>query len=773
MSNFSSILQSLNDPQREAVQHIDGPLMVIAGAGSGKTRVLTHRVAYMLEQNINPYSILALTFTNKAAREMKERVAQLIEESLAKAVMMGTFHSVFYKIIRVEAEKIGFTRNVTVYDTDDSKSLIRNIVKEMDLDPKVYSASIILNRISSAKSNLLSHEDYAANPEILAMDRDSGKPFISDIFTRYNIRLRQSDAMDFDDLLYWMNVLLRDFPEVLYKYQQRFQYVLVDEYQDTNFAQYMIVKKLVAVYRNLCIVGDDAQSIYSFRGANIQNILNFKRDYPEARIIKLEQNYRSTQNIVNAANAVIKNNKDQVYKEVWTDNDEGQKIDIFQTNSDSDEAQLISNSIFEYKQNYHVSNDHFAILYRTNAQSRAIEEALIKRNIAYVVYGGTSFYSRKEIKDVLAYFRLVINHYDEEALRRVINYPQRGIGATTVERLIVAANQNKVRVWDVVNNPQRYELPVNKPTQERLQDFATKIKSFSTQLTTVDAYELGMSIVKSVGIIQDLNQDKSDQDRKQNVEELLDSMKLFTEKEPESLFNEATGEIVEEYFPSLDQFLESIVLLTSEEEKKEDLTDKVKLMTIHSAKGLEFEYVFLAGLEENLFPSSMSLGSRQELEEERRLFYVGITRAKQILTITHAATRYRFGSLQFCEPSRFLAEIPMRYINHTQKASMGKGLFYRSRGGMETQSRQSFSCPPINQKEKNKKIITERKMEAVGEPAQIDEIQVNMRVYHDKFGYGIVNQLVGDGADKKAIVHFDTVGPKTLMLKFAKLIIPK
>ncbi|HPE39904.1 MAG TPA: 3'-5' exonuclease [Bacteroidales bacterium] len=771
MKDKNSILQSLNEPQRKAVVHTEGPVMVIAGAGSGKTRVLTYRIAYMLSEGKNPYQILALTFTNKAATEMKERIFELVGEASAKAVMMGTFHSVFYKILRVEGEKLGYSRNLTVYDTDDSKSLLKSIIKEMNLDPKVYAAGHVLNRISGAKSNLLSHEDYINNPEIFAVDQESGKPHIGEIFSRYNLRLKKSDAMDFDDLLYYMNVLLRDFPEMLHKYQSRYQYILVDEYQDTNFAQYLIIKKLSASHHNICIVGDDAQSIYSFRGANIQNILNFKRDYPEATIIKLEQNYRSSQNIVNAANAVIKCNKDQLYKEVWTENEEGNKINIFQTNSDSEEAQLVSNTIFEYKQNFHVNNNQFAILYRTNAQSRALEEALIKRNIPYIIYGGLSFYKRKEIKDVIAYYRLSINHFDEESLRRIINYPQRGIGLTTMEKVIVCANQHQTRIWNILERPDLYQLDVNKPTKERLVEFVTKIKSFSAMITTTDAYELGKHIVVSVGIIKDLSEDKSDSDRKQNVEELLDSMKEFTEKEPEMLFNENTGELIEQYFPSLDLFMESVALLTDEEEKSEAHNDKVKLMTIHSAKGLEFDYVFLTGLEENLFPSSLSLGSRAELEEERRLFYVAITRAKKALTISHALTRYRFGTLQYCEQSRFLNEIPVKYINYTEKASMGRGLFSTSEKRSVLKEHHSSQMMHLRKKENNQ-IAVERKLQIIGKEATLEQIVPKLRVFHEKFGYGTVHQVDGKGQDKKAIVQFETVGNKTLLLKFAKLIIP-
>ena len=768
MNNEQHIISQLNDSQRGAVMQIDGPVMVIAGAGSGKTRALTYRIAYMLTQGINPYRILALTFTNKAAHEMKERIFQLVGDSNAKAVMMGTFHGVFNRIIQIEHEKLGFMRNITIYDTDDAKNLLKSIIKEMNLDPKTYVATHVLHRISSAKSSLLSANEYAQNPEILEADRISEKPYIAEIFKRYNARLKNSNAMDFDDLLYYMNVLLRDFPELLHKYQTRFQYILVDEYQDTNYAQYLIVKKLAAGHHNICVVGDDAQSIYAFRGANIQNILNFKKDYPETKIFKLEQNYRSTQHIVNAANAVIFNNQDQLHKKVWTENEEGDKIEILKMNSDTEEAQTVAHSIFEIKQNYQKNNSHFAILYRTNAQSRALEEALIKKNIPYIVFGGVSFYKRKEIKDTLAYFRLAINHYDEESLRRVINYPMRGIGATTVDKIIVCAHEHKTQVWNVVENPDHYQLDVNVPTKARLQDFAVRIKSYSAMIAKTDAYELGKHIVTTTGIMQELNADKSEIDRLQNVEALLDSMKEFTEREPESLLNENTGEIITDYFPSLDRFIESIALLTDEEEKKNENQDRVKLMTIHSAKGLEFDYVYVTGLEENLFPSSMSLGSRAELEEERRLFYVAITRARKKLILTAAQMRYRFGTLQFCEESRFLNEIPEKFIHKTQKASMGRNICISDGNEMTP-----LNFIPISEAVQHKHQIHERKTtKKIGTEARADQIYVGLRVYHDKFGYGKVIQTDGENLDKKAIVTFDSVGNKTLLLKFAKLVIP-
>ena len=788
MTREEKILSELNEQQQLAVKQVDGPIMVLAGAGSGKTRVLTYRIAYMLAKNVNPYRILALTFTNKAAAEMRARIVSLVGGDVAKAVTMGTFHSVFYRILRAEADKLGFSHNLTVYDTDDSKSLIKNIVKDMNLDPKVYAPNFILNRISMAKSSLLSAQEYAENHEITAADAASGRPHIHQIFERYNARLRNADAMDFDDLLYYMNVLLRDFPDMLYKYQNRYNYILVDEYQDTNFAQYLIVKKLSALNQNICVVGDDAQSIYGFRGADIQNILNFRRDYPAAKIYKLEQNYRSTQNIVNAANAIIKYNKDQMPKDVWTDNEIGPKINLIRSNSDNDEAFAVANAIFEIKMNEHAANRQFAILYRTNIQSRTLEEALVKRNIPYKIFGGLSFYKRKEIKDILAYFRLTINHYDEESLRRVINYPIRGIGDTTVSRIATTAQENNCHFWDVVNFPQKYDLPVTGAIMTKLVEFADMIKGFTAQLKTVDAYELGKDIAIKSGIAKLLKDNTDEKERVDHLEELLDSMKGFTEKEPESSFDERTGELIEDYFPSLDHFLESIALLSDDEENNssEEEEDKVKLMTIHSAKGLEFDHVFITGLEENLFPSSMCANSRQEMEEERRLFYVALTRARKSVTLTCAQTRYRFGSLQFCEDSRFLEEIPAKFLNITQKASEGRGSFARhseddwssSRSRLRPlRSTPTTSAPPQTrttlQRKTTIKTKSEVQLDQVGQLAANEQLQPGVRVYHSKFGYGNVVSVDGVGPDAKAQVKFETVGLKTLLLKFAKLIIPK
>lgn len=786
MNQEGDIFSQLNEAQQKAVKQIDGPVMVIAGAGSGKTRVLTYRVAYMLTQGISPFQILALTFTNKAAGEMKERVFSLVGDSNAKAVSMGTFHSIFYRIIRVEGHRLGYNQSLTVYDTDDCKSLIKSIVKEMQLDPKVYVANYILNRISAAKSSLLSAQEYAENPEITQADHQSGKPLIAEIFKMYNQRLKNANAMDFDDLLYYMNILLRDYPDVLYKYQQRFRYILVDEYQDTNFAQYLIIKRLAAMHQNICVVGDDAQSIYSFRGADIQNILNFKRDYPNCNIIKLEQNYRSSQTIVKAANAIIKNNKDQIYKEIWTGNDEGAKINIYKTGSDTEEAFTIADGIFEIKMNTQATHSQFAILYRTNSQSRAIEEVLIKRHIPYKIYAGLSFYKRKEIKDLMAYFRLAVNHYDEESLRRVINYPQRGIGATTIDKILNCAAEHHERMWNVMTRPDDFGLDVNAPTKARLSDFAARIQGYTALLPTTDAFDLAKNIAESSGIVNALKEDPSDKDRIENIEELLDSIKAFTEREPESSMNEGTGEVIENYFPTLDHYLETVSLLSDEEDKDDD-QDKVKLMTIHAAKGLEFDYVFITGMEENLFPSSMCINTRKELEEERRLFYVALTRARKRVMLTYAETRYKFGSLQYAERSRFLDEIPEQYINTTRKASSGKGSFSKPESSSFSSFRRpnssfgstssysfgkSFSSRPIESKP-TVQTKSEVELAQIGDLAPFDQIVVNKRVYHSKFGYGTVISTDGVGDEKKALVAFDTVGNKMLMLKFAKLIIPK
>ncbi len=790
MTQEEKILSELNEQQQIAVSQTEGPVMVLAGAGSGKTRVLTYRIAYMLAvNNISPFRILALTFTNKAAAEMRERIIQLVGGETAKAVTMGTFHSVFYKILRIEAEKIGYGPNITIYDTDDAKSLIKSIVKEMGLDPKQYTPGFILNRISMAKSSLLSAQEYADNPEIAAADRMSNKPMIAQIFFKYNDRLQKSNAMDFDDLLYYMNVLLRDSPEALFKYQNRFQYILVDEYQDTNYAQYLIIKRLAALNQNICVVGDDSQSIYGFRGADIQNILNFKRDYPNTRIFKLEQNYRSTQNIVNAANEVIRHNKDRMPKKVWTDNVEGSKIELIRASSDMEEANEIANKIFECQMNEHAENRQFAILYRTNTQSRALEEAMVKRHIPYKILGSISFYNRKEIKTVLAYFRLVINHYDEESLRRVINYPMRGIGDTTLARLATAAQAAGVPLWDVVERPENYATELNASVTSRLHDFADLIKGFSAQLTTKDAYELGMQILVKSGVAKALNENIEEKERVDHVTELFNAIQSFVGREPENILNEETGEMLETYFPSLDQYMQSVSLLDDRDLNKEDeekQSNVVRLMTIHSAKGLEFDYVFVSGMEENLFPSSMSLDSRAALEEERRLFYVALTRARKQVFLSMALSRFQYGQRRPCECSRFLDEIPDRYMKVIQKASEGSGMFGKSYSEPETgrfrfKSESRPSSSGYTREVRKQPVVTKPvvktkqdvQLDQIGELAAPESVQPGVRVYHTKFGFGRVDSVSGVGPDARAVVIFDTVGSKTLVLKFAKLLIPK
>lgn len=777
MTSIESILSQLNPEQQAAVKQIEGPVGVVAGAGSGKTRVLTYRIAYMLSQGISPYSILALTFTNKAADEMRGRVNSLISGSDAKAVTLGTFHSVFLRILKVECSRLGFSGPITVYDTDDSKNMLKSIVKDMSLDPKVYVPKVVLSRISSAKTNLIPAEEYVQNYEIAMADKTAGRPQTGNIFLRYSQRLKNANAMDFDDLIYYMNVLLRDFPDLLYKYQNRFSYILVDEYQDTNYAQYLIINKLAADNHNICVVGDDAQSIYGFRGANIQNILNFNRDYPEAKIIKLEQNYRSTKNIISAANAVIRRNVEQMPKKLWSDNDVGRKISLIRANTDSDEGISVARSIFEIKMNEHAENRQFAVLYRTNTQSRVLEEAFVKQRIPYVVHGGTSFYKRKEIKDILAYFRLVINHYDEESLLRTINFPLRGIGEATMARLRTAAKEHNVPLWEVVVNPEAYGAALSQPVVARIDEFASMIINFSFLLPKADAYELANEIVTRSGIVKFFSDDSEEKDRWQHVEELMSSIRNFTEQEPESNFNIETGELIESYFPTLDHFVESIALMSDEHDKGGEDDDKVKLMTIHSAKGLEFDYVFVTGMEENLFPSALSMGSRSEIEEERRLFYVALTRARKLVTLTCAKMRMRFGEMQFCEESRFIDEIPEEYLNITRKASEGRGFWPQGEGSGRVvgyrapwSGRRAAGRPAARPAARN---AGEVQTEKLGRPAAPEQVAPGLRVYHATFGFGTVQFVDGRGPDAKAVVVFETVGSKTLMLKFAKLSIPK
>ncbi len=742
-------LKDLNEAQRKAVEYLGGPMMVIAGAGSGKTRVLTYKVAHLIDSGLDPYQILALTFTNKAAREMKERIEKLLGNTDARSIWMGTFHSVCARLLRVHGHHLGYPQSFTIYDTDDSKNLIRSIVKELELDPKVYAASPILHRISSAKTSLISAAEYAADADYLSEDRQSHKPFFSEIYTRYTARLRKSSAMDFDDLLFNMNILLRDFPEVLYRLQQRFTYILVDEYQDTNYAQYLIVKKLAANDENVCVVGDDAQSIYGFRGANIDNILNLKRDYEDLKVFKLEQNYRSTQTIVNAANSVIEHNKDQINKTVWTENEDGNLLKLLKASSDGEEGVLVANSIFETRMNHRLPNADFAILYRTNAQSRPMEEALRRLNIPYRIYGGLSFYQRKEVKDLLAYFRVVINPSDEEAIQRIINYPARGIGKTTIEKVVVLASDHGKTMWEVLGDIDRFTGEFHSGTRSRIRGFVTMIRSFHVKLQQKDAFELGREIAAANGMLRLLSDDKTPEgiSRYQNIEELLNGLKEFTSSErPEEEFSETP-------FRTLDEYMQNVSLLTDQDTDDPNDKDRVTLMTIHSAKGLEFPYVYIVGLEENLFPNFQATGTRQEMEEERRLFYVALTRAEKQATLSYAKTRLRWGNFTFCEPSRFLAEISPQYFERTPRA--------RSENNIPTPA-------GIPQQPKNLKKITSPQANSrqATDPASL---KPGMRVEHERFGQGTVKEMEGHGADVKAVVTFDKVGDKKLLLRFAKL----
>jgi DNA helicase-2/ATP-dependent DNA helicase PcrA len=752
-----SYLDELNTSQREAVESIHGPTMVIAGAGSGKTRVLTYRIAHMIEQGVDPFNIMSLTFTNKAAREMQERIGKIVGSSEGKNITMGTFHSVFSRILRYNADRLGYPTNFTIYDTQDSKSLLKDIVKELNLDDKIYKAGMVLGRISSAKNSLISPDAYAQNGDIIQEDNQSRRPELARLYKIYVNRCFKSGAMDFDDLLYQTNVLLRDFPDVLHYYQQKFKYILVDEYQDTNYAQYLIVKKLAAIYENICVVGDDAQSIYSFRGANIQNILNFRKDYPDFKLFKLEQNYRSTKNIVDAANSIIAKNQDQIKKNVWTVNAEGSKIAVVRTLTDNEEGKVITNKIVDLKQSTASSYNDFAILYRTNKQSRAFEEALRKLGLPYKIYGGLSFYQRKEIKDLLAYFRLTTNNRDEEALKRVINYPKRGIGKTSIENIIIAANQYGTSIWDVITNFSKYPVALNSGTKNKLYEFTTMISSFSAQLNSLNAYDIAQHIAKSSGILKELYGEKEkgpeEVERYQNIEALLSGIKEFTTTQ------------AEEADKGLADFMMDVALLTDAEEEKSEEKNHITLMTIHSSKGLEFPHVFLVGLEENLFPSQMALNSRTDLEEERRLFYVAVTRAMESCTLSYATSRFIWGNLVSSEASRFIEEIDEKYLSvETPQRAGGRSLSGRTAqfdqpftGGLNrTPASQSSSFKSLNEVSSTKSV------------SPID-LKVGYNVLHDRFGKGKVTKLEGEGADKKATIFFPHHGAKTVLLRFANL----
>lgn len=743
-------LKGLNPPQREAVKHTDGPVMIIAGAGSGKTRVLTYRIAHLIHaKGVDPFNILSLTFTNKAAAEMKLRIEKLIGLD-ARNTWMGTFHSTFAKILRVEADKIGYPSNFTIYDTDDSKSLIRTIVKEMKLDDKVYKPSTVLSRISGAKNRLIAWETYLNDPFIKSDDDAAMKPRMGEIYKNYQKRLFRSGAMDFDDLLFNTNILFRDHLDVLNKYQQRFKYVMVDEFQDTNVSQYLITKKLAAVHQNICVVGDDAQSIYAFRGADIQNILNFEKDYPDLLVVKLEQNYRSTKNIVQAANSIIAKNKAQLKKDIWTQNTEGDLIELIKASSDNEEGRMVATTIFEEKNNKKLNNSDFAVLYRTNSQSRSMEEALRKMNITYKIVGGLSFYQRKEIKDLLAYLRFVVNHEDEEAFKRIINYPKRGIGDTTVEKMLVAAYEHDIPLWDVIQNATSF---LGGRAANSVDDFCTMIKSFGIEVERKDAFEAASSIAKQSGLLKDLYEDKTIEglNRYENVQELLNAIKEYVDnpENPEK---------------SLGAFLQEIALLTDNDRNK-DTTDAVTLMTIHSSKGLEFKQVFVVGMEEDLFPSQMMMQSREDLEEERRLFYVASTRAMDKLYLTYALTRYRFGRLLNCEPSRFLEEVDPMCIR------VNKRMTSAFAGALRNESSEG-KAGFVGIKNQSQRPMTTAKIHTPSpdfKPSNTNNLKEGAKVEHPKFGFGLVSKIETEGINRKATIQFDNFGEKTLLLSFAKL----
>jgi DNA helicase-2/ATP-dependent DNA helicase PcrA len=768
-----NLLDELNDEQRNAVECIEGPMMVIAGAGSGKTRVLTYRIAYMIAQEINPFNILSLTFTNKAAAEMKERVMALLENTAGRNVWMGTFHSVFNKILHIESQWIGFTQNFSIYDTNDSKNLIKNIIKEKKLDSSVYKPGMISAKISSAKASLLLPEDYCNNYLIEEEDKYKNIPETGNIYRTYQHRLKQCDAMDFDDLLVNMYILLRDFPDLLYKYQHKFRYILIDEYQDTNHVQYQIIKKLAAAYENICVVGDDAQSIYSFRGANINNILNFRDDYPEYKLFKLEQNYRSTKNIIHAANTLIKNNTKQIPKIIWTANFSGEKIKVMITNDDIEESVAVAKSIEENKIKHNLSNSDFTILYRTNAQSRPFEETLRRMGLPYRIYGGISFYSRKEIKDVLAYFRLTVNFRDEEALRRIINYPQRGIGATTVEKIIVTASENNTTMWNVIENPMAYELKVSQSTLTSLQNFVTKIKSYRADLHKKNAFELGKHIADSSGISRDLHEQTEEKERYENLGELFNAMQNFVNRPAQYQIDVETGEELETIFPSLDLFLNEVALYTDADKNEQDDDNKIKMMTIHSAKGLEFPFTYIVGLEENLLPSYL-IANQDDLEEERRLFYVAITRAKQSLTLSLAKRRFVFGSYNISQPSSFLREIDPSVLEIVaqpyQRNNFSQKINFPSQNSAPQRKQQLYQQQLYQKTTPTTPVAhveTPSDLQLGNMITQISQLAVDMRIFHPKFGLGTVEDIIAE--ENKTIIRFDASGLKTILISYAKL----
>lgn len=772
MQNIEDLLKGLNEPQKEAVIHVNGPLMIVAGAGSGKTKVLTTRIAWLMgKHNVDAFNILALTFTNKAAAEMKERIGKMLGSSESRNLYIGTFHSVFARILRSEADRIGYPRSFTIYDTDDSRSVMKTVINELNLDDKHYKPNVVHNRISAAKNALVGPAEYANDYYLQQEDARTNRPAIGQIYKAYAARCFKNGAMDFDDLLLKMYELLNTVPEVLYKYQNKFKYILIDEYQDTNPVQYQISKLLAAIHENICVVGDDAQSIYSFRGATIENILQFQKDYDDVKVVKLEQNYRSSQSILNVANEVIKNNKGQIPKVLWTDNHTGEKIKLVRTMTDNDEGKFVADSIQEQKLRNHYRNNEFAILYRTNAQSRAFEESLRRMGIPYRIYGGVSFYQRKEIKDFLAYLRVIVNTKDEEALKRIINYPARGIGKTTIEKTVIFANEHNISMFNVLERAGEFGFKAG--TLEVIQNFVTMIRYFQSMLASNDAYNVAQQIGKHTGIVKDLFNDKTTEGlaRYENIQELLNSIKEWTE----SPANEE-GEVGDK---GLGAYLQQITLLTDADDNKDPNADVVKLMTIHAAKGLEFGCVFVGGIEETLFPSAMSINTREELEEERRLFYVAVTRAKDRLWLTYANARYRFGNLVQNEPSRFLDEMPEPFLDRTYAgggarnsnglSNMGSAFQRMHRGMGSAPERRAESSKPSY-------LSAAQKPQSVNHVPSPDFIasdttglQAGQKVEHQKFGFGEVTKMEGSAHNPVATVKFEHNGEKKIMLNYAKL----
>ena len=775
MSPEQSYLKELNEAQQQPVLHKDGPLMVIAGAGSGKTRVLTYRIAYLMQQGVDAFSILALTFTNKAAREMKTRIADLVGASEAKNLWMGTFHSVFARLLRAEADKLGFPNNFTIYDTQDADRLIASIVKEMGLDKDFYKYKQLRNRISAFKNSLITVNAYFKNPELQEADAMARRPKTGDIYREYVECCFKAGAMDFDDLLLKTNELLNRFPDVLAKYQDRFRYIMVDEYQDTNHSQYLIVRTLSDKFQNICVVGDDAQSIYGFRGANINNILNFQKDYADVAVYRLEQNYRSTKTIVNAANTIIAHNKSKIDKTVWTSNGQGERILVKRLATDAEEGRWVASSIFELKMQEQQRNKDVVILYRTNAQSRAMEDALRKRDIPYRVFGGLSFYQRKEIKDILAYLRILVNPKDEESLKRIINFPGRGIGQTTIDKLIIGAKEHQITLFEVIQACNSLPLGLNAGTQNKLQQFYTLIHSLQIENENANAFEIADKVIKRTGMINELKKDGTPEGvaRIENIEELLNGIRDFTEGQLE--IADATG--------SLTEFLEDVALATDFDNDKDEHADRVSLMTVHLAKGLEFTNVFIVGMEEDLFPSALSLNTRSELEEERRLFYVALTRAERRAFLSYALTRYRWGKLIDAEPSRFIDEIDENYLDkdipkddYVFKPFIDKNIFDSPPAkqtpvkSLPQEKVRLNTSPTPAQLGRLKKINSSQTNSPT---ADLIQLEPQMKVEHNRFGRGVVIVVDGKGNDKKATINFAGVGEKKLLLRFAKLkIIP-